>query len=42
MPDGTRNIFTPQFLDCIRRFETDLRFTIKFVIIYVVLIHVLR
>jgi hypothetical protein len=42
VPDGTREIFMPYFSGRIRRFETDLRFTLKFVIIYAVLVHVLR
>jgi hypothetical protein len=35
-------IFTPYFLGPIRRYKTNLRFTLKFVPIYAVLVHVLR
>jgi hypothetical protein len=41
-PCTTREIFTPLFSGPIRRYEIDIRFTLKFVIIYTVLVHVLR
>jgi hypothetical protein len=34
-------IFTPYFSDLIRRYKTDLRFTLKFVLIYAVFVHIL-
>jgi uncharacterized membrane protein YcgQ (UPF0703/DUF1980 family) len=40
--DRTLAVFTAYFLGPIRRYETGLRFAIKFVLIYAVLVHGLR
>jgi hypothetical protein len=42
MHDRTRVIFTPEFLGPIRRYEIDLQFTLKFILIYARFVHVLR
>jgi hypothetical protein len=40
-PDSTRDFYAVMF-GPIRRYETDLQFTLKFVLIYAGLVHVLR